>query len=65
MIASDDGDVVVRPGELWEGAPVHDILAGPNSSMPPSEAQPELLVGSYRFSSLKVKGLLKHAPSPY
>ncbi|CAM9458926.1 unnamed protein product [Laminaria digitata] len=53
VIASDKGEVVVRPRELWEGRPVHDVLAGPNSSMPPNCAQPELLVGAYTFDCLK------------
>lgn len=39
---------------MWEGRPVHDILAGPNSSMPPNCAQPDLLVGAYTFDCLKV-----------
>lgn len=54
VIASDKGEVVVRPRGLWEGSPVHDILAGLNSSMPPNKAQPDLLVGTYRFDCLKV-----------
>lgn len=32
---------------------MHGILAGPNSSMPPNCAQPDLLIGTYKFDCLK------------
>lgn len=53
VVANDKGEVVVRPRGLWEGTPVHGVLAGPNSSMPPNCAQPDLLVGAYTFDCLK------------
>lgn len=55
MIANDKGEVVVRPRGMWEGRPVHGILAGPNSSMPPNCEQPDLLIGTYTFDCLKGK----------
>ena len=53
VVANDKGEVVVRPRGLWEGRPVHGVLAGPNSSMPPNCEQPDLLVGAYTFDCLK------------
>lgn len=53
VIANDKGEVVVRPRGMWEGQPVHAILAGPNSSMPPNCAQPDLLIGTYKFDCFK------------
>ncbi|CAN0080547.1 unnamed protein product, partial [Scytosiphon promiscuus] len=53
IIASDNGEIVVRPRGMWEGKPMHGILAGPNSSMPPNAAQPDLLVGTYTFDCAK------------
>eukprot|EP00752_Nemacystus_decipiens_P011329 g10067.t1 len=53
VIANDKGEVVVRPRGLWEGKPVHAVLAGPNSSMPPNCEQPDLLVGAYSFDCLR------------
>ncbi|CAM9540245.1 unnamed protein product, partial [Choristocarpus tenellus] len=57
VIVSDQGDVTVRPCNLWEGSPVYDALAGLNSSMPPSSPQPDLLVGTYNFDCCK--GVMK------
>eukprot|EP00903_Cladosiphon_okamuranus_P016096 g14858.t1 len=53
VIANDKGEVVVRPRGLWGGRPVHGVVAGPNSSMPPNCEQPDLLVGAYTFDCLK------------
>lgn len=55
VIANDKGEVVVRPRGMWEGKPVHNILAGPNSSMPPNCAQPDLLIGTYKFDCFRGK----------
>ncbi|CAM9323251.1 unnamed protein product, partial [Discosporangium mesarthrocarpum] len=53
VIVSDEGDVIVRPNNLWEGSPCYGVLAGPNSSLPPNTAQPDLLVGTYSFDCRK------------